>query len=1027
MDTPDVPVVKDSQESRPNVTPKSANFGSPIATQESWTAPPRRRQTQQKAKASFLDDDDDGDNNQDEQNYSHVVTNCQKQFQVDPDLDSTSSESEPGQNEEAAKGWDVYNQSPTPHASQAARLPPQSAQPVPRSSPAGSSDHSGVFEALKKQHAAAQTSNDPLKIGSLHKPRKEEKEQERAVVTGDRPAGDGKKGVSGEDTAPRPKMVARKSLANSKVKLAALDVEQESDTGKPGFQEPPECDYSLPASNSSSPAASPAKKRPAAKKQLAKASASKPRTNQQEAKAAVGSRKKQKKPKSTVPAQQSPPKAHSDGDHIADMILTEEPGTLTKAPHEANPLPETGHQRVGPGKGVNADEEQMVVTISSDSTSSFPESDNTDDDDFECPRKVTPSNTRRRTRAAAAESQAAKEAKRKAESRPDSLPNSRYQEAEDGKGHLNTAERTKIQPKQPPKKPAVGKAQAVTVGDKPTLEPVEESKPVAEKPKGRNSNGGGRAGVNRTTKDKTQIKQETVVSSSADRAKRGEASKPGQTSKAVKQPENPNRKPNIISFGPDGPKKNGRSHNKTTTTDLRSQGQQPGSSNGKHPVARKKQLAEGAHNDPQVQLNTTVQDGSSPTSDFTGQAEGGLSRVARASQPSPARITPDHASSSKAETEATVHPFHLGTTNLTCEAECGDASDQFVCVADADDDTAVERAADMIAGSQDPQYHDMTPAPRESLSGEAHKPVAQFKIKDLHKRERRTTLGDVDANARSLPKDVPAHVPRLMKRKHPEVMTVEEISPMQQALTRKTGSPSESFPKLRLNSAALNFHPEGREQPVKKPRYDYAHTERANQDPEYTSNLIGRPDSLHEEVGCNTGDDVFGPGKKGKSHEPSAFVQRLISNESANRGLDQAGLVAPGSLDTRVAARQHPVAIKHPDTVRSRATGVLPQAQRSEQLDDVGKRMLAALGPEKAQVATEWTSSDEHRKGFPVGDTTDSWLSDTFEQRRASDVDERTRAWKKATEPYADSLGETMHKIVNVSLNRSRPMILQFL
>lgn len=993
MDTPDPDVVKDSKQSRSNVTPKSAAFGSPIATQDSWTAPPRRRQIQQKAKASFLSDDDDDGNNdeQDQQNGTDAVVNPPKQSDGDPDLDYISYDFESGLNGETREDQDVYNQSPTPRASQAARLPPQSAQPAPRSSMNDSTDEFEVFEALKKQSADAKTSNDPFKIPNHHEP--PEQRQQQASATRDRPVSEGKKGPPAKDTR-KPRAVARKSLANSKVKLAALEVEGEIETRKPETQEPLESDYSLPASNSSSPAAAPPKKRASAKKEAVKKPATKPKGTAREGRSSTEGRAEHTK---SAPDSQ----VYCSPEQNEDMLLAENPPKVIQPPHEPNPPPQMKRQKLEPGQSPNESQKQDSDMGPSDSTSSFPESENTDDEDFECSRKMTPSNARRRTRAAAAESQAAKEAKTKAGSKPAALPNAPRQDVED---RLDATERPKAQPKQPPKKTAVEKTQAVTARNE------EEMKSSTEKSKKKGSASRKLPG-NRTSKDNNDVKQRTVVPSNNDCVGRDEAGELCQKSEPFKQAKGTGRKPNIVAFGPGGPKNNGKSH-RTTATESQSRVQHSSPKKTRYPAATKSQLLKGLHRAAKLQPSTKVQDGDSPLTDSAGHAGDGDGRAARANRSTVAGPVPKNHPISKADDKETMPNVDAELATPNYETERGEASDQFVA-RDAEAGSAVEIAGKLTADSQDFQDHDMGNA-FDNGDGKASSPLAQVDITHLHSREQRTVLGRVDANYQSSPRDVPAVVPRLMKRKFPDTMIVEERSPIQQALPAKTGSQSGSFSRLRMNSKAFNLPSKGVERLVKKPRYNPAHAEGVNANAGYGSNLVGGSGILSR-GGDDTGDDVFGPSKSGKPVGSSAFVQRLVSNESADSGPGQTGRVAPASFNTSAAPRQNAIAIGHAAEVRNAAPGVALRPQGRQQLDDVGKRMLAALEPAKEQAPDSWPPSDDPSKSFLVGNSTETLLGDASDERRASDMDERTRAWKEATEPYDDSLGETMHRIVNVS------------
>lgn len=991
MDTPDPDVVKDSQQSRSNVTPKSAAFGSPIATQDSWTAPPRRRQFQQKAKASFLSDDDDGNNDeQDQQNGTDAANNPPKQSDGDPDLDYISYDFESGLNGETREDQDVYNQSPTPRASQAARLPPQSAQPAPRSSMTESSDEFEVFEALKKQSADAKTSNDPFKIPNHHEPA--EQRQQQASATRDRPVSEGKKGPPAKDTR-KPRAVARKSLANSKVKLAALEVEGETETRKSEIQAPPEYDYSLPASNSSSPAAAPPKKRASAKEAVKKP-ATRPKGTAREARSSNGGRAEHTKyaPDSQV---------YCSPEQNEDMLLADNPPKVIQPPHEANPSPQMKRRKLEPGQPPNESQKQVADMGPSDSTSSFPESENTDDEDFECSRKMTPSNARRRTRAAAAESQAARAAKTKAGSKPAALPTAPRQDVED---RLDATERSKIQPKQPPKKTAVEKTQAVTARNE------EEMKSSTEKSKKKGS-ASRKLPANRTSKDNSDVKQKTVVPSNNDCVGRDEADELCHKSEPFKQATGTGRKPNIVAFGPGGPKNNGKSH-KTTATDSRSSVQHSSPKKTGYPAVTKSQLLKGLHRTAKLQPSTKLQDGDSPINDSAGHAEDGDGRTARANRSTVAGPVPENHPISQAADKETMPNVDAELATPNYETERGEASDQFVA-RDAEAGSAVEIAAKLTAHSQEYQQYDMGNA-FDNGDEKASSPLAQVDITHLHSREQRTVLGRVDANYRSSPRDIPAGVPRQMKRKFPDTMIVEERSPIQQALPAKNGSQPGSFPRLRMKPKAFNLPSAGVERLVKKPRYNPAHSEGVNADAGYGSNLVGGPGILSR-GGDDTGDDVFGPGKSDKPVGSSAFVQRLVSNESADRGPGQPGRVGPASFDTNTATRQNAIAIGHAAEVRNAAPGVPLRPQGREQLDDVAKRMLAALEPAKEQVPDSWPPSDDPSKGCLVGNPTETLLGDAFDQRRASDMDERTRAWKEATEPYDDSLGKTMHRIVNVS------------
>lgn len=1004
MDTPDPDVVKDSQnqEVLPNVTPKSAGFGSPKATQDSWTAPPRRSQVRQKPKASFLADDDDSGVGADEQHNTQVMADPREQFDNSTNLDSTASEPDSELNGESDEDQDVYDdpfESPTPHASQAAHMPPQSAQPIPRSSRTDSSDPFNLFESLKKPPPGAATSQKPLR-------RQTEKPGSGRQGT---TATKGKGEPPTKDNAPRPRTTARKSLANSKVKLSALELEGETEMARPESHKPQEDDYSLPASDSNSPATSPAKMAAVRKRQPVKRPVLKPKTKAGEAKTAPTGRTKKGKDAPAAPVHSG--SVSPSGEEENEIVVLEEETSVAKRALREEDMP--GKTKAGALKPdpPASEEDKDQAMASFDSASSFPESDNTEDEDFECTRKMTPANARRRTRAAAAQSQARKDANAKVKNNPAPVSSARPPEIEDANHRHNAGVGSKAQPKQRAKKTATEKSQVVAAPAKSTLEPTVGKKSSAEKPKESEFINERRAAGDDTTNDKSRIKQDTAVSSNAKSEGRWASSKPVQISEPARQPGGSIRKPNIVAFGPGGPKNNGTSHKVTATTDSRSQGQQLGLSNGEHPAASKTQPAKGGQKAPRMKLQTTVQDEDSPRNGFGARGESDLDRVARTSQPGGGRFAPNHAPNPKADTSDIVPHSDAETTEFNYDAEGADLFDQFVA-GDAEADTLVEDAANVMADPQAQQKAETADGSGESWDGEVPKPLAE-RVKQPHMRERRTVLGGVDANRQSLAKDAPASLPYAKKRKLPDWTTVAEASPKKQLLTSKTGFQPEKFPTSRMYSAVLPSESDGR--PEKKPRYNSDRAVRVDGDAGYTSKLAGGQGSLSRRGDYDTGDDVFGPGKKNKPSGSSAFVQRLIGSQEADRGHDQAASAAAASSDTCTAPRQPNAAIHHQAKLRSVAPAVASLPQGSQQLDDIGKRMLVALEPENSGCPSLCPPSDEHGKSSFGDSTGDTWLGDTLEQSKASDMDERTRAWKKATEPYAESLGETMHRIVNVS------------
>lgn len=139
------------------------------------------------------------------------------------------------------------------------------------------------------------------------------------------------------------------------------------------------------------------------------------------------------------------------------------------------PPPQMRQRKLEPEESNDESQKQDTDVRSSDSASSFAESDNTDDKDFQCTRKITPRNVCRRTRAAPAESVAAKEAKRKAKSRPVALPNAQRKDVEDETDRLDATERPKIQPKQASTKTTVEKTRPVRARSEEEINPPRTS------------------------------------------------------------------------------------------------------------------------------------------------------------------------------------------------------------------------------------------------------------------------------------------------------------------------------------------------------------------------------------------------------------------------------------------------------------------------------------------------------------------------------------------------------------------------
>ncbi|KAI3397640.1 hypothetical protein diail_10511 [Diaporthe ilicicola] len=896
MDSPAPGVIKDSQPSRPNITPKSADFGSPLATQNPWTAPPRRRQVQQKAKASFLHDDKENK----EDPFNDVATSHTDHHDDAFDLDFTSLARELDQYREPDDDPGGDNPSPTPRSSQAARLPPRSAQLDHKGS---GPESSGLcaFEDLKKRPATTAASNDPSKPRNAPQPSKQK--QTRALAPRGKTATEAKKEPPAKTNATGPKKAPGKSLANSKVRLTALEVEMEPDTGELDVQEPRDYDYSLPASNSSSPAKVPHRKRAAAKRQPAKKPAPKPKQNEPKAKsAAVGRPKKTRPAGAAPPIHESPEADSSHEENTEDVAMENEPVLADGGPEDASTPPEMKERTIQSSKPAAVDLTQDIVMVSSGSSESSLESDNTDDKDFECSSLTIPS-ARRKTRAAA-QVQAAREASRHNDGQPSAVSKSRRREIEDEEDHVDAAEEPKRQPKNPPKTSATAKTTVVAPRGKPGARPKDDTMSFAAGHEEKSAKKLQPA-ANHTTKSNSENKGDVVLPPEAKPAKTAEANDLGQSAAPVKTIKNSNRKPVIVAFGLDGPKNSGRLHNSKTTTDSRPEGQQLGPSPRDYPAARNIPSNGRDREFSKKQLSGMEEDSEKASDGCVGQDEGRSFKSALASHSIVERKTPSSA-------------FHTEV------------------------DTRIKKP-DADVEVTEPPY---TPA---CIAAPA----------------------------------VTTHTP---KRKLQQSIAVQESSP--RAPRTHADLPSEKGAQV-----------------VKKPRYNLAHAVRNDQDASCASNLVRESGRISQSAVGTSSDDIFVE-KKNRPARSTAFVQKLTSNESADCAPVQARVTARDLVDIRRNPRKHPDAIHWSTTDRSAAPDVLSRPHASQASDEIAQKVRVALALDKTEDCEPWLP----------GDDTNAKFINPFDQRTTSEIDSQMRAWKKASEPYADSLGETMHKIVNTLL-----------
>lgn len=124
---------------------------------------------------------------------------------------------------------------------------------------------------------------------------------------------------------------------------------------------------------------------------------------------------------------------------------------------------------------------------------------------------------------------------------------------------------------------------------------------------------------------------------------------------------------------------------------------------------------------------------------------------------------PDKSCTSKDDDNETMPDVVMELATPNYETERGEASDQFVA-RDAKAGLAVAVAANSATDSQDYQDHDLGNS-FENSDRKVFSLLTQANTTHLHSHNRRTVLGQVDANYQSSPRDGPAVTLRLIKLK----------------------------------------------------------------------------------------------------------------------------------------------------------------------------------------------------------------------------------------------------------------------
>ncbi|ROV90401.1 hypothetical protein VPNG_10022 [Cytospora leucostoma] len=150
------------------------------------------------------------------------------------------------------------------------------------------------------------------------------------------------------------------------------------------------------------------------------------------------------------------------------------------------------------------------------------------------------------------------------------------------------------------------------------------------------------------------------------------------------------------------------------------------------------------------------------------------------------------------------------------------------------------------------------------------------------------------------------------------------------------------------------------------------------------------------------GDDVFRPQKQSGLAKRTAFVRKCISNQ-------------PDDNDPVRVRAELPVQGQPADHIT--APSQYQQRDRVLQEPDyVAQKMLAAINAPVAAAEGLMRQSSYDDLDIEQAPDRDSGVSEKSRFPQVPNVDDRKEAWKTATEPYGEGLGEMMHKAVNVIL-----------
>lgn len=786
-----------------------------------------------------------------------------------------------------------------------------------------------------------------------------------------------------------------KRVARSKVKLPPLDLEthgpDDGDSNVDVFSL-----SAVPQSRGNSPAAVKMRRKTATKRQSTKAPGQQPRKEpaKQSARRQKKPRTSQAKPRKAVPVKQSPPLSSSGPDYEEDLGGSDLQGDerpcrpTTPRPAKFNPLKSPVNQDLDPT--------QDIITIHSSSSESFDYGDDIGDDDFVPTSSLVPSKTdpiHSKTRSATQGGPA-----------KDTRKNLKDSKAED----VNTQQReTKILPLD---------------DDVPGLKPKARSKQLS------NAVAADKGHADETdARPKTRLNKVSVAASSVlSQAKQADTSrhaagfraaasnlpfgksaalstpptyKSGQTkSRGVDKPHHAHqadstnsehsRHVNIVSFDQNGPKIDRWPQRtaKAAILKLPDQNVFPSTEDEASTTAKAKSTTVEEDVRKQQPNNAATAKPFPPLRNLTKKRRNLQQHYAQneatggADRPLLAAMGDAHVGVSE-----TMNEERAGTSqtlmSVTSEGKIFDDRG----TATSDEGLLIYPEDDNVIGILEPYARDVNKVFPDNTNKQSPADTEELDVvkqaKDSLQKE--TSTRNVIKN------------PTPLKRRFPESGITTRTA---HANKRASGIQINVQPVSTSRSAQRRMNkvvpPVNVEPVLKKARFDGAYRHFRVQE-----KCISSGPAPAWMLACNSSDDMADDRVNAhKTNEPmkrAAFVQRRISNDPGADGLVRIGALRetqlqPVDYSPAVKFHQRARTLRHPD--------------------EVAQKVLAAITAPAANETLPRSSNDR-----PSQYSAHDEDQDLMKQTRLSDMDDRGRAWKKATEPYRDGLGDTMHKTVNVN------------